>query len=300
MTPRELIAAAWAITQREKSLRRWGFFSSFFETLLNLKLISYQVYFLIEFWRGDEAGFFDIEIYVYNALPHWFFWTFMIVLIVLFVVELFIPHLALGAITGLAAKAHMGEETKGGLVLALYNFFPIFAIHEALFLANWGTVITACSVALRYVEGEMRWLIITFLIFFWIVSNILAFFFSFAVPAVVVCKQGIFAAIAQSFKLIVSYLGHIMFLLLLLFVITLRVLFNTAIVLIIPAIVVGIALLFAFVLSPAASYTIAFCIGTVLVLIASYFFGYLQVFQHTVWTITYMELRKHRDLDVIG
>jgi hypothetical protein len=36
------------------------------------------------------------------------------------------------------------------------------------------------------------------------------------------------------------------------------------------------------------------------VLIASYFFGYLHVFQHTVWTITFMELRKHKDLDVIG
>ncbi len=300
MTPRELIAEAWAITQREKSLRHWGFFTSFFETLLNLKLISYQVYFLIEHARGGSAGFFDIEIIIYNSMPHWFFWTFLILLIVLFVVELFVPHLALGAITGLAAKAHKKEECTGGLVLSLYNFFPIFAIHEALFLSNWATVITAISVAARYIDGDIKYWIIGFLAFFWFVSNVLAFFFSFAVPAVVVEKQGIFSAMSTSFKLIVSYLGRIMFLMLLLFVITIRIILNTLIVLIIPAIVVGIAILFTFVLSPAASYTIAFCIGTVLVLIASYFFGYLQVFQHTVWTITFMELRKHKDLDVIG
>lgn len=300
MTPRELIAEAWAITQREKSLRYWGFFSSVFETLLNLKLISYQVYFLIEHWRGGTAGFFDIEIMIYNSMPRWFFWTFMILFLVLVVVELFVPHLALGAITGLAAKSHKKEECTGGLVLALYNFFPIFAIHEALFLSNWATVITASSLAMRYVEGDIKFWMIGFLILFWIISNVLGFFFSFAVPAVVVEKQGIFGAISQSFKLIVSYLGRIMFLLLLLFVITIRIVINTLIVLIIPAIVVGIALLFTFVLSPAASYTIAFCIGTVLVLIASYFFGYLLVFQHTVWTITFMELRKHKDLDVIG
>lgn len=300
MTPRELIAKAWAITQQEKSLRHWGFFSSVFETLLNLKLISYQVYFLIEHWRGGNAGFFDIEIIIYNSMPKWFFWTFVIILLVLFVVELFIPHLALGAITGLAAKAYKGEEVRGGLVLALYNFFPIFAIHEALFLSNWATVITASSVTARYVDGDMKFWIIGFLIFFWLVSNLLAFFFSFAIPAVVIEKISMFTAISQSFKLIISYLGQIMFLLLLLFVITIRILINTLIVLIIPAIVVGIALLFTFILSPAVSYTIAFCIGTVLVMIASYFFGYLLVFQHTVWTITYMELRKNKDLDVIG
>ncbi len=199
-----------------------------------------------------------------------------------------------------AAKSHKKEEVTGGLVLALYNFFPIFAIHEALFLSGWATVITAVSVTMRYVESDIKFWIIGFLVFFWIISNILAFFFSFAVPAVVIEKLGIFGAISQSFKLIVSYLGRIMFLLLLLFVITIRILINTLIVLIIPAIVVGIAILFTFILSPAVSYTIAFSIGTVLVLIASYFFGYLLVFQHTVWTITYMELRKSKDLDVIG
>ena len=300
MTPRELIAEAWAITQREKSLRHWGFFASFFETLLNLKLISYQVYFLIEYWRGGDAGFFDVEINIYHSMPHWFFWTFVITLTVLITIELFVPQLALGAITGLAAKSHAGEPATGGLVLSLYNFFPIFAIHESLFLSSWATVITACSVALRYVDGDIKFWIIGFLAFFWVVSNILAFFFSFAIPAVVIEKQGIFPAIALSFKLIISYLGRVMFLMLLLFVIVIRVILNTLIVLIIPAIVVGIALLFTFILSPAARYTIALGIGTVLVLIASYFFGYLHVFQHTVWTITFMELRKHKDLDVIG
>lgn len=300
MTPREIIAIAWAITQREKDLRKWGFFSSFFETLLNLKLISYQFYFLYEFWNGGSAGFFDVEIHIYNSMPHWFFWTFIILLTLLFVIELFVPHLALGAIVGLAAKSHKGEEVKGGLVLALYNFFPIFAIHESLFLANWGTVITACSVVARYVDGDIKYWMIFMICLFWGISNLLAFFFSFAIPAVVIDKQGVFSAIGQSFKLIVSYLTHIMFLLLLLFIISIRIVLNTLIVLIMPAIVIGIAILFTFVLSPAISYTIAFGIGMVLVLVASYFFGYLHVFQQTVWTVTYMELKKNKDLDVIG
>lgn len=299
MTPREIIAAAWALTQREKTLRKWGFFASFFETLLNLKLISYQVYFLIEFWRGGDAGFFDVEINIYNTLPHWFFWMFVITLVTLFVIELFVPHLALGAIIGLSAKSYRGEEVKGGLVLALYNFFPIFAIHESLIFASWGTIITTISVALRYVDGGIKFWIVGMLVFFWVFSNILSFFFSFAIPAVVINKAGVFESIGQSLKLIVSYLSQVMFLLVLLFVITLRILINTVVVLVIPGVVVGIALLLTFVLSPAASYTIAISIGAVLVLIASYFFGYLHVFREAVWTITYMELKKNKDLDVI-
>ena len=32
---------------------------------------------------------------------------------------------------------------------------------------------------------------------------------------------------------------------------------------------------------------------------ASYFLGYVTVFKHTVWTITYIELSKLKELDII-
>ena len=301
MTPREIIAEAWAITRREASLRRWGCTSSFFELLLSLKLISYQIYFLYEyFWGSGGAGFFDVEINIYESMPHWFFWTFVISLTVLFTIELFFPHLAAGAVIGLAAKSKNGEPVKGGLVLALYNFFPIFAVHEIFALAGLSTTITITSVILRYVQGDAKSTIIALLWVLWLISNILHFFFSFAEEAVVIDRVGIFEALGRSFKLIISYLSHIMFLLLLLFVISLRILLNTAIVLIIPGIVFGLTLLLGTFLSTLVTWIVASIVSVVLVVIASYFFGYLHVFKQTVWTITYMELRKHKDLDVIG
>jgi len=48
-------------------------------------------------------------------------------------------------------------------------------------------------------------------VFFWLLSNLLRFFFSFAQPAVVITRTGIFEAMGQSFKLIVSYWGRVMF-----------------------------------------------------------------------------------------
>ncbi len=301
MTPREIIAEAWAITRREASVRRWGVASSLFELLLSVKLVGYQVYFLYEmFWGSGQAGFFDVEIVIYESMPHWFFWTFLISLTLLFVVELFFPHLAAGAIIGLAAKSKMGEPVKGGLVLALYNFFPIFAINEIFALGGLSTTITITSVIIRYVEGDSKTFFIIILWIMWAVSNVIHFFFSFAEEAIVIDRIGIFTALGRSFKLIISYLGHIMFLLLLLFVISLRIILNAAIVIIIPGVILGIVFLLSTFLSQLLTWLIGGIVGLILVGIASYFFGYLHVFKQTVWTITYLELKKHKDLDVIG
>jgi hypothetical protein len=57
MMPRQIIAEAWKIAQREKQLKRWGFAASFFATLLNVKLIGYQLYFLHAYMVGNKVGF---------------------------------------------------------------------------------------------------------------------------------------------------------------------------------------------------------------------------------------------------
>jgi hypothetical protein len=301
MTPREIIAEAWAITKREKLIRRWGYYHSFFELLLTLKLLSYQAYFLYEYLEGNGGGgFFDVEIIIYNSMPHWFFWSFITFLCLLFTIEFFFPHLAEGAIIGLIAKSKMGEEVKGGLVLALYNFFPIFAIHEIFVLGSHSMTITLASVVARYIQGNITWTIIPGLFVLWALCNVMRFFFSFAQEAVVIDRRGIFDAMGRSFKLIISYLSHIMFLLVLLFIISIRVILNALIVLIIPALVAGISFLLATFLSPLFTWIIATILTIVLVFIASYFFGYFHVFKQAVWTLTYLELRKNKDLDVIG
>ncbi len=301
MTPREIIAEAWAITRREKSLRRWGYACSFLETLFALKLICYQVYFGYSYFiSGEQVGFFDDAIWLQQNVAPWAFFTIILTFMLLLVIEWFAPHLCLGAIIGLAAKSHNGEKMQGGLVLALYNFFPIFAIHEFLILGGLPMVVTICSVILRYIPGEVKWLMVGLVVLFWILSNVLKFFFSFAQPSIVIEKTGIFVAMGQSFKLVVSYLGQVMFLLLLLLVISLRIFLNTLIILVIPGIIFGITFLLGTFLSAALTWIIAGIVAAALIGVASYFFGYLHVFREAVWTITFIELRKHKDLDVIG
>jgi len=304
LTPREIIAKAWTITKKERQVRRWGYVASIAETLLNLKLLIYQVWFLISYLQGDPIGFFTVEATLMDYVPFWLFMTFIITLIVLLIIEWLFPHLAKGAIIGLAAKSYKKEEVKGGLVFAVYNFFPIFAIHEMFFLGRLTVVITISSLLLRY-GGAIAPIAIGILVIAYIASNIFAFFCVFAEEAVVIYRDddnnriGVGRALKQSFKLVISYLGHIVFLMLLSFIIILRVILNFIIVFLIPGAIIAIVFIFSLVLPAIAAWIIGGICGIVLIGVASYFFAYLAVFKQSVWTITYMELEKMKDLDVI-
>lgn len=299
MTPREIIAEAWAITRKEKHLRRWGIASAFFETLRDVELLLYQAYFMYWYIKGVSVGWLSVEMIFLEHLPFWLFIVITSILIILIPLEMFVPTIANGAIIGLAAKAKKGEPVKGGLVLGLYNFFPILEVHGLFVLSGVSTIITITSMLIRYLEGNLRYWIIGALIALWMIATLFHFLASFAEEAIVVRKRGVFAAVSESFKLIVSHLSHVMFLLLLLFVITIRIVINAVMVLVIPAIAIGVAFLLALFFSPLVSYLIAGLVGILLIFGASYFFAYLHVFKQTVWTLTYMELSSRKALDEI-
>jgi hypothetical protein len=203
LAPREIIAQAWTVTTTEKSLKRWGFFGAFFEILLDEKLLIYQLYFIYTYMQGEVGGLFDIETKLYYSIPFWLFLTIVITFLVLVFIELFVPSLAGGAIIGLTAKSHNKEKVEGGFILALYNFFPLLAIHEVFVFSSFSILVTAVSIVLRY-GGGIRWALVTVTILLWVISNIIKFFSSFTESAIVVEKMGVFAAAGKSVKLILS------------------------------------------------------------------------------------------------
>ncbi|MFH0770948.1 MAG: hypothetical protein V1926_06280 [Candidatus Peregrinibacteria bacterium] len=298
MTPREIIATSWAISKRERQMRHWGYTSSLLETLLNTKLLIYQTWFLISYIQGDPIGFFTVEATLFDYVPLWFFLTFVIVLVVLIAIEWLFPHMARGAIIGLGAKSSLGEEAKGGLVLAIYNFFPMFAIHEFFFLSRITVVITIISLLLRY-GGGMAGAGILIVIIAFIISNVFRFFFLFSEEAVVIRKIGIRQALKVSFKLVISYLGRVVFLMILFFLISIRILLNAVAIFLIPGVVIGLGMLLAMVLPTIAVVIIVSLVGLGIIGFTSYILGYLEVFQQTVWTITYIELSRLKELDII-
>jgi len=301
MTPREIVAIAWSITKKEHQLWRWGFVAALFETLRNVGILLYQTYYLYWYFNGVTVGWLSVEMLLFESLALWLFITITVLLGVIFICELFVPTLATGAIIGLAAKSYTKEEVKGGLILALYNFFPILEVHGLFLVSNITAVITVASIILRY-GGETGFggLALGFLIFLWIFGTVFHFLASFSEEEIVIRKSGVFAAIGRSFKLIISHLSHTVFVFVLLFVISLRIIINAVMILLIPALALGFGWMLTFFLSHTLSYGIAFVLGVGLLVGAAYFFAYLTVFKQTVWTLTYLELSKQKDLDVIN
>jgi len=298
MNPREIIAKAWAITLKEKQLRRWGFVSAVLETLLSLKLFIYQIWFFISYMQGNPIGFFaDVE-WLSARVSFGTLVTIISAFLVLLSIEWIFPHFAKGAIIGLAAKSYKNEEVKGGLVLAVYNFFPLFAVHEFFFLGRISIVITLSSLLLRYAP-EIAPFGISLLLIGHIGTLILHFFFIMAEEGVVIRKRGINVAMSSSFKLVISYLSHVFFLLIFGFLISLRILLNAIMIFLIPGIVIGIGFLFGRFLPIGIAVAIGLVLGFIIIGITSYLFAYLEVFRQNVWTITYLELSKLKELDVI-
>ena len=298
MNPREIIAQAWAITLKEPQLRRWGFASSLLETLLNTKLLVYQTWFLISYLQGDPIGFFaDVE-WLSERVSTGALVSIVGTFLLLIFIEWIFPHMASGAIIGLGAKSYKKEEVKGGLVLALYNFFPIFAVREMFFLGHLPTVITLSSILLRYAAPMAPFGIILLVVFF-LFTNIFRFFLIFGEEAVVIRKKGIGDALKHSFKLVVSYLGQVVFLLIVGFVISLRIFLNLVMIFLIPGVIIGVGFVFTLFLDPLIAYGIGAALGLVILGFAAYLFAYIEVFRQNIWTITYLELSKLKALDII-
>lgn len=299
LTPREIVAQAWTITTTEKPLKRWGMFGTVLRLLLDIKLVSYQIYFLVAYIRGVEVGLLDDFIWLYGRVSPTAFVIITTLFCVLLFTEFIVPSFCDGAIIGLAAKSHQKQRLKGGFIMALYNFFPIFAVHEIFVFSGLNLLVTAVSLVLRYGEGLTPFLIFMAVVL-WCLSSIFKFFASFAEPAIVIKKEGVFAAIGQSIKLVFSYPWHIIFLLLILLIISIRIAINLAILIAIPGVAIGIGIVLTYIMTPALSYTIGGIIALLLLFVAGYFFTYLHVFKQTVWTIMYMELIKEKDLDAIA
>lgn len=299
LTPREIIAQAWTVTTTEPSLKRWGFAGSALRLLLDIKLVGYQIYFFYSYVSGKEVGLFDDVIWLYDHVSVTPFTVIMVSFWTLVLIELVLPTFCDGAVIGLTAKSHTKQKVEGGFILALYNFFPLFALHEIFVFSGLNLLVTAVSIVLRY-GGGMAWFLVTVAVILWLVSSVFNFLASFAEPAIVVKKTGIFAAIGQSVKLVFSYPWHIIFLILLLLIISFRIFINLVILILIPGFFIGLGIVLTYILTPVISYTIAGIVALILTLVAAYFFMYLHVFKDAVWTIMYMELIKEKELDKIG
>ena len=304
MTPREIITDAWHITQKQrKVLLPWGALDAFVLLIGAMLFVSYQTYVLSVFFRtGVTPSWQDVFAIVWAFVQGKPFLVVSIITtaIIYVLLWIFIPRFATAALIGLAAKIRNNDEPKGGLVIGVFNFLPLVELAAALGAIGAKTLFSVWSLVVRYMTGiEGIFSTAVILLVFWAVSFVFHFLFTFAEEAVVIRKVGIFSALGQSFKMVLSYLSKVVLIAVLLLIIMLRIVVNALIIFIIPSVVMGLGLFLARFFPEIVSFGISGGIGLICIGFASYFLGYVTVFKHTVWTITYLELLKEKELDVI-
>lgn len=301
MSPRDLIAEGWRITTTQRKLLKWGMVETFILTVHAGIVIPYQTYVLSAYVRdGTVKGIFDVLQELRALLPTAVFILLLVLLGILLLLKITFPTMATGALIGLAAKIHKGEEPKGGLALACFNFMPLLELRATFFILSPFLFVTVSSIMIRYMGGFPTFLSLSPLILIlWLASLAIHFLFAFAEEAIVVHKVGVFRAIGKSFRLVISYLTHVLLLAILLFVLTLRVLVNAFVAVLIPALIVGIGLLLTTFLPHSVSFTLSSIVGVTALVFTSYFLGYITILKNTVWTIAYMELAREKPLDLI-
>ncbi|MEK7137210.1 MAG: hypothetical protein AAB853_02905, partial [Patescibacteria group bacterium] len=180
MSPREIIAEAWAITRKyRRVLLPWGIIDAFTLSIYATVFATYQGYVLWFFFRGQESPSWlgTIEMVINTFSEHPAFTGVMVILGILYaLLWLTIPRLATGALIGLAAKIRSGDEPRGGLVLGVFNFFPLLELAVALGLIGGKTIFSAWSVLVRTIgEGPIIPLATSLLLVLWLLSFVFHF-----------------------------------------------------------------------------------------------------------------------------
>ncbi len=304
MSPKEIIAEAWHMTIRHKRiLLPWGALEAFIVMIAAMLFVIYQGFVLTVFIQtGDSPTWESIMGTIMPIIGRFpgLTVTLLVLSCIYGVLWIVVPRVVTGALIGLAAKIHCGDEPKGGFVIGVFSFLPLLELAAAFVIIDGKTLFSAWSVLVRYMgAADVMLGTSIFLILIWCIAFVFHFLFMFAEEAIVIRKFGVFRSIGHSFKLVISYLGRVVLIAVLLLVIILRIILNAIVIFVIPAIIFGLGFLLTRFLPEIVSFGISGLIGITIALIASYFLGYVTVFKNAVWTITYLELSKEKELDVI-
>ena len=302
MNSRHIIANAWHFTREHMSLMWWY---AFVPALLNILIDTlYMLYQFFSFKRSplfeDAPQSFLTEV-IKDVLSfmsaHGNLWVpFIVTTLIVLVLYMLLPTLCQGSLIQIIAKKHKGEESSpvDGISLGLIVFLPLLEYHLLIKGFSVISVFTEAAFVLRNLgPGAMETLLPVFLSAA-VIGFMLTLLFTYSEFFLVLHKKSILTSMMRSAKLVVVSWQHTFLIAILMLIIGLRVLLNIFAVLLIPAL-----LFFAGGFLAAAALTkiglvIGIIIATIVLFVASYFTGILNLFANTVWTYTFLELMEEK------
>lgn len=304
MKYRAIIRDAWSLTQENKKLIWWfAFLPAVLSTLVSIGYFVYQFYALwtSPFVRRAAAGTPDIFMTIMRRVLDFvsnnpgFGAALIVVAAILGLIYLMLPVFTQGALIQSVAKIRRGEPVNiaEGVSFGLSSFLPLFEYHLLIKTFSAFSVLTEAVFVFRsFGPGPFilfSWIFVIFLV----VAVIFTFLFTFADYYIVLEKRPVFRSILKSSGLVIRQWHHLIFMLLLMGIISIRIVVNILFALLIPILFILPIILFASFTLTGVGMIIGGIVGLIALYFASYFVGTFHVFTVAVWTFTFLELNSH-------
>ncbi|MBU0981739.1 hypothetical protein KKC94_03520 [Patescibacteria group bacterium] len=301
MKYRAIIRESWALTQENKRLIWWfAVAPAILSTLVSGLYLAYQVF---AFWSSpvvrkaaentDSAFSLIAKKLIAFVTENPGVGVFAIVIIAIVgLFYLMLPVFTQGALIELIARIRKGQQVSmaDGVSYGMTSFLQLFEYHLMIKTFSWVSIVTEAFFIFRSFGLQ------SFLVFGWIfviflvVALILTLLFTFTEYYIVLAKKPVFKSILLSSGLVIRQWHHILFMLLLMAIITIRIVINLLVALLIPFLIIAPIVLFASFTLAILGVIVGAIIGLVALYFTSYFVGIFHVFAMGVWTFTFLEL----------
>lgn len=295
MEYKAIVKEAWELTQNNKQMIRLGFISALISTIVGIVYLVYQI---TSFKHSSLFGGSIDYVETFNNLiaiikTHTALSITSVAFgIIIFVAYLFVPLIINGALIDLIAKYKTGRPIKGGMAKGIMRLFEMIKIHALLSPFGLFSILTEVSFVLRLSGIQVMYVILPFFILFYLIGFVLVIIFSFADQYIILNEDSFTQSMGNSTRLVLIHFKETIFLILIMFLISIRIFINVLLILFIPLAIVSLTGYLASVTLAMIGTYIAIGIGIVLLFLASYFIGTLTVFSTAVWTLSFLKMRE--------
>ncbi len=304
MNYKKLIAQAWESTQYEKGLIMWyGFIPSVLTTTFGFIYIAYQFMAFKKshlFENADESFMTELFKFIFSFFGEHFSLIIPAFIIgsVFTVFYLLYPTLATASAVQAIARRKNGQSSGPGVGLkyGVRAFLPLFEYHMIIKTFSFFAILIEIAFALRNLPIVLFELLLPVLILVLIIGLALTLFLTFTDFFIIIDKKNIVESMKQSTLLVWMNWRQTLLISILMMIIGVRIVIQALMVFIIPMLIMGATAYMTTVIVPGISIALGIVSGLIVLMIAAYLNGIVDIFSYTVWTYSFLELTSEKEM----
>lgn len=303
MDYKAVISDSWKYTQEHKKLIRWfGFVPALFTTTVGIGTLLYQFFsFKESFLFGNEDGSFagSVVKFIWEFIQAHLSWTmpFVIMAVAFGIIYFLLPTLCEAAAIQVIARHKNGQKAglSDGIRHGAMSFLALIEYHALVKTFSFMFILFEMSFVVRNLGLDLFLLLLPVFGLFMVFGLVLTLLFTYADFYIVIDREGVFAAMKKSARLVIMHWKHTFLITILMLIIGVRIILQVVLVFLVPFLIILVTGYLSVILAPAASILIGGGLGLIGLVIAAYLNGVVDIFSYAVWTYTFLELSSEKE-----